>query len=145
MNTALITHGLLAALCIAGTHSYMNTRHELELSRVTVAEQGRQIEGAQGVITRANKLIQQVQENAESTAKLQNTLRDLRTDVNSVRSDIAKRITTASRDSLAQYAAACNDVFGAMAAGGERLSIIGAGIAQKADGHAVDARLIPHQ
>lgn len=138
----LISHGFVLAIGIAGMHNYMSTRHSLELERLAHGQTNEALDGANAALKRVNIFIEQGTRNAEATAKLQDTLIGLRGDVVSVRTDLGKRITTASRESLAEYAATCNAVLGAMAGGGERLSIIGAGIARSADGHAADARLI---
>lgn len=136
----LITHSLVAVIFTFGTWSVITDRHALAIEKLQHRDTQRALDVSNDTIRRINQLTQDTAKNADAAIELQNTLRSLRTDVISVRTDLAKRITTASRETLAEYASTCNAVFAAMAEGGERLSIAGAELARKADGHAADAR-----
>lgn len=140
MNMALITHGIVAALFTFGTWSVMNDRHALAIEKLQHRDTLQALKASNDTISRVNQLTQDTTRNADAAIELQNTLRSLRTDVISVRTDLAKRITTASRETLAEYASTCNAVFSAMAEGGTRMAQSGAELARKADGHAADAR-----
>lgn len=142
MVKTLATHAAAALLAAVSTWTILDTRHELQLSRERAAVTGERLGEATNMLNRYNTFAQDVNKNAQAADKLQIALRGLRTDVDSMRTDIGSRITAAGRDALAEYAATCHAVLNAVARGGEQLSITGAAIAAKADGHAADARLI---
>ena len=78
-------------------------------------------------------------------ADLGKLLLDLRSTTAGLRGDFAglpARIERANRGSLAEYASICTAVLEAMAAGGSRLAEAGEELAQKAESHAADARMI---
>lgn len=81
--------------------------------------------------------------NDKAQQDLADTLRNLRTDVNGVRGDVAdvsRRVQGATAAALAEYTTTCTAVFADVVTAGEGMASRGAEIAGKAEGHAVDAK-----
>ncbi|WP_448677192.1 hypothetical protein [Delftia acidovorans] len=85
------------------------------------------------------------QRNSAAQQDLERSLRDLRSTTAGMRSDFAglpERIAGTTQPALAQYASTCTALLADLAELGGRMAERGADIAQKADGHSVDASLI---
>lgn len=85
------------------------------------------------------------QRNALVQQDLERSLRDMHIAAAGLRGDFAglpERISAATRPSLAQYASTCTALLESLAERGTRMAQRGADIAQAADGHAADVRLM---
>lgn len=154
ISTTLMTHALAAVVAATAAWYATATVYKLDASRVALTAANKSIADTASAIsdfaakqTRAqsslDKFTAKLEENKNAEKDVAAVLRSLRTDVIGVRSaagEIARKIESADNKALTEYATTCTAVFSAVVEAGERLSIGGAEIASRADGHAVDAQ-----
>lgn len=143
----------IAAVAAAASWWATSTHYKLQISKAAEAQTAAHLDKStkavevlierQSILAHTiNKATLKAQENKDAQDKTNAILLGLRGDVAGLHSgtkELSARIATASREDIAEYATTCRAVFAAVVEAGERLSIGGARIAEKADGHAVDA------
>ena len=148
--------GLLLVLAFAAGWLVNGWRSDARIARVELTQTSKELQQTQQATQKmadtqkgfddALQAFQGTQQdNAKAQQDLGRVLLDLRSTTAGLRGDFASlpaRIERANSADLGEYATACSAVFEAVAAGGQRLSEAGAGIARAAEGHAADARLI---
>lgn len=156
LSTHLIAAGAAMAIGASGAWWVQSQRYGLEIEQIKHRQTGAALNVARnavqdmaafqkGLNDALSNFQGAQQRNAAAQQDLGRLLLDLRGTTAGLRRDFAglpDRIATAAQPALAEYASTCTAVFQELADRGGRMAERGAELARKADGHAVDARLM---